>query len=412
LQDRPQSRVDTLDSTRTSGSKQPYTNLTLATVAFATAFTAWGLISPVASQIQQDLGLSNTATSVLIAVPVLLGSLLRIPMGLLTDRFGGRRVYTMLLLFTLLPLAFMGFADSFWTYALGGLFLGAAGASFAVGVPFVSRWFTPDRQGLALGIYGIGNIGTAVAAFSMPMLVGALGGRQWAFWFYMIPVALMSAIFWLLARDAPGPARPQSLRDSLHVLRTERMAWLLSLFYFLTFGGFVAFANYLPKLLVDWFQLDRSDAGLRAAGFTVVATLARPLGGWLADRLGGRVVLMFVFGAGPIGALGLAWLAGNPEMVLATVLFLGTAFGLGLGNGAVFKLVAQFFPKNTGLVAGIAGCAGGLGGFFPPLVMGLVRDSTGTYALGFVLLALFALGCLAAVMNLHRIVPLTRTGPA
>lgn len=386
-------------------SRESYKNLALATVAFAVAFTAWGLISPLASQIQKDLGLDNTATSVLIAVPVLLGSLLRIPMGILTDRHGGRKVYTALLLFTLLPVAFMGVANSFWTYVLGGLFLGTAGAGFAVGVPFVSRWFSPDKQGMALGIYGMGNIGTAVAAFSMPALVNTFGSRQGAFWFYLVPVTLMAIVFWLFARDAPGMVQPKSLGDSLAVLRGERMAWVLSLFYFLTFGGFVALANYLPKLLVDWFGLERGDAGLRAAGFTVVATLARPLGGWLADKVGGNTVLMWVFSAGPVGALGLAWLAGSPDMLLATVLFLTTALGLGLGNGAIFKMVAQYFPKNTGLITGIVGCAGGLGGFFPPLLLGLVRDATGTYALGFVLLAVFAVGCLTVLLSMRRARP-------
>ncbi|MEO8285203.1 MAG: nitrate/nitrite transporter [Chloroflexota bacterium] len=388
-------------------SRQSYINLALATMAFGVAFTAWGLVSPIASQIQKDLGLDNTATSVLIAVPVLLGSLLRIPMGIMTDRFGGRRMFTGLLLFTLLPVAFMGLADSFWTYVLGGLFLGAAGASFAIGVPFVNRWFSPDKQGLALGIYGIGTIGSAAAAFSMPPLVNALGGRQNAFWFYLIPVGLMAAIFWMLARDAPGLAQPKSLGDSLVLLKSEKMVWLLSLFYFLTFGGFVAMANYLPKLLVDWFQIDKGDAGLRAAGFTVVATLARPIGGWLADKVGGGSVLGAVFALGPLGALGLAWLAGSPEMTLATVLVLTTAVGLGLGNGAVFKLVAQYYPKNTGLVTGIVGCAGGLGGFFPPLLLGFVKDATGTYAMGFVLLAVFALLCLATLIITNRTKPAT-----
>jgi NNP family nitrate/nitrite transporter-like MFS transporter len=248
----------------------------------------------------------------------------------------------------------------------------------------------------------MGNIGTAVAVFSMPALVGAFGNRQGAFWFYLIPVALMAALFWLFARDAPGLVKPKSLADSLAVLRAEPMAWLLSLFYFLTFGGFVAFANYLPTLLQEWFQLTPSDAGLRAAGFTALATLARPTGGWLADKLGGTTVLAGVFAFGPVGALALAWLAGAPDLPLATVFFLATAAGLGLGNGAVFKLVAQYFPKNTGLVTGIAGCAGGLGGFFPPLLLGLVKDNTGNYALGFVFLAVFAALCLGVILMLRR----------
>lgn len=383
-------------------SRQAYLNLALATLAFAVAFIAWSLVSPLAPQIQKDFNLDNTATSFLIAVPVILGSLLRIPMGILTDRFGGRKVFTGLLLFTLLPVAFMGFANSFWTYIFGGLFLGAAGASFAVGVPFVNRWFTPDKQGMALGIYGMGNIGTAVALFSMPALTTFFGARSGAFWFYLVPVAAMAALFWLFARDMPGLVKPKSLGDSLAVLRNEPKAWMLSLFYFLTFGGFVAFGNYLPKLLIDWFHMDKGEAGLKAAGFTVVATLARPLGGWLADKFGGSTVLTGVFSLGPLGALALAWVATNPDLGPATVFFLVTAAGLGLGNGAVFKLVAQYFPKNTGLITGIAGCAGGLGGFFPPLVMGAVKDLTHTYTLGFVLLAVFAGICLAILPILRR----------
>jgi NNP family nitrate/nitrite transporter-like MFS transporter len=383
-------------------SRQAYLNLVLATLAFAVSFTAWSLISPLARQIQGDLGLNDFERSVLIAVPVLLGSLLRIPFGLLTDRFGGRKVFTAILLFTLLPVAFSGIADSFWTYVLGGLFLGTAGASFAVGVPFVSRWFTPDKQGLALGIYGMGNIGTAVALFSMPALVSLSGDRTWAFWFFLAPVALMAAAFWLFARDAPGMPKPKSLSDSLSVLRTEKLAWILSLFYFLTFGGFVAISNYLPTLLQEWFGLTPNDAGLRAAGFTALATLCRPVGGWLADKVGGSRTLMWVFGAGPVGALVLAWLALSPDLVLATIFFLGTAAGLGLGNGAIFKLVAEYFPKNTGLVTGIVGCAGGLGGFFPPLLLGAVKGATGTYAIGFILLAVVAVMCLALLLGMRR----------
>ena len=383
-------------------SRQSYINLLLATLAFAVSFTAWGLISPLASQIQRDLGLDNTATSVLIAVPVLLGSLLRIPFGTLTDRIGGRKMMTGALLFTLLPVAFLGIADSFWTYMLGGLVLGVAGATFAIGVPFVSRWFSPDKQGMALGIYGIGNLGISIAAFSMPALTGAFAGRQWAFWFYLVPVALMAAVFWLFARDAPGRVQPKTLAQNWEVLRTERMAWVLSLFYFLTFGGFVAMGSYLPKLLVDWFGMAQQDAGLRAAGFAAVATFARPVGGWLSDKLGGSNVLAAVFILGPLGALGLAWLALNPDLLIATVLFLTTAVGLGMGNGAVFKLVPQYFPTNTGLVTGIVGCAGGLGGFFPPLLMGLVRDNVGNYAVGFVLLAAFAVACLVILLAIRR----------
>jgi MFS transporter, NNP family, nitrate/nitrite transporter len=379
-------------------SREAYVNLALATAAFAVAFAAWSLISPLSSQIQADFKLDNTAIALLIAVPALLGALMRIPMGILTDRFGGRKVFTGLLLFTLLPVAFLGFANSFWAYVLGALFLGTAGASFAVGVPFVSRWFTPDKQGTALGVYGVGNIGTAAAVFSMSALVHAFGGRQGAFWFYLIPVTLMAIVFWLFARDAPGLLEPKPLGDSFTALRREPIAWHLSLFYFVTFGGFVFFANYLPQLLGDWFPQDRRDAGLQAAIFTVGATLARPVGGWLADQVGGAKVLTWVFAFIVFTRLVLAWQAGNANIVIVTDLLLATAVGFGFGNGAVFKLVAQEFPKNTGLISGIVGCAGGLGGFFPPIIMGAVRDQTGSYALGFVVLSTLAAFCLALLL--------------
>lgn len=379
-------------------SRQSYVNLALATAAFTVAFAAWSIISPLSRQIQADYKLDNTAISLLIAVPTLLGALLRIPLGILTDRFGGRRVFTGLLLFTLFPIGFLGFANSYWAYVAGAFFLGTAGASFAVGIPFVSRWFTADKQGTALGIYGIGNIGTAAAVFSMTPLVHALGGRHGAFWFYLIPVALMAVIFWLFARDAPGLVAPPPLGPSLAAVARVPMSWHLGLFYFVTFGGFVFFANYLPQLLGDWFPQDRQDAGLQAAIFTIGATVARPAGGWLADQLGGAKVLIWVFAFIVLTRLVLAWQAGNANIVIVTDLLFTLALCLGIGNGAIFKLVAQYFPTNTGLVGGLVGAAGGLGGFFPPLIMGAVKDRTGSYALGFILLATIAAFCLALLL--------------
>ncbi len=386
-------------------SRQAYVNLALATAAFIVAFAAWSTISPLSRQIQADLNLDNTAVGLLIAVPTLFGALLRIPMGILADRFGGRKVFTALLLFTLIPMALLGFAHSYLSYVVDAFFLGAAGASFAVGVPFVSRWFTPDRQGTALGIYGIGNIGTAAAIFAMLPLTHAFGGRSGAFWFYLIPVALMAIIFWVFARDAPGFVGQPPGGKSLAYVGRQTMTWHLGLFYFVTFGGFVFFANYLPQLLGDWFPMDRRDAGLQAAIFTMGATLARPIGGWLADQLGGAKVLIWVFGLVVVTRLILASGSGNENIVIVTDLLFVMVLGFGIGNGAVFKLVAQYFPKNTGLVGGLVGAAGGLGGFFPPIIMGAVKDSTGSYALGFVILATLAAFCLALLLAGTQKVP-------
>jgi NNP family nitrate/nitrite transporter-like MFS transporter len=374
--------------------------LALATLAFALCFAVWGLIPPLAPLFRRLYGLSETEVGVLLAVPVLLGSLARIALGLLTDRFGGRRVFTALLLAVMVPVALAGLATSYGSLLGVSLFLGLAGASFAVGVGFVTPWFPPARRGFALGVYGVGNAGTALAGLLAPRMAAG-GGWSWAFWVFLPALALMAALFWLLGRDAPAfvPQR-QPLAERLAVFRRSPLAWVLSLFYFVTFGGFVAIANYLPTLLVGAYGLAPADAGARAAGFIVLATLARPLGGALADRTGGAPLLDVSFGV--VAALAVV-LAFGPGMLLITGAFLGIAFALGLGNGAVFKLVAEHFPRETGTVTGLVGAAGGLGGFFPPLLMGAVRQGTGSYAIGFMLLSEFALLCLIVnVLVLQR----------
>lgn len=371
----------------------PTLALTMATLAFAVSFAAWSLIAPLAPAIQRDLNLSEVQISILIAVPVILGSLMRIPLGMLTDRYGGRWVFTVLLVLIIPALLLLSWAESYVALLAGGLWLGLAGASFAVGIPFVARHYPAARQGFVLGIYGTGNVGTALAARAAPQ-ISASWGRPAVFLVFAGIVALMALAFWLLARDAPTPAdavRP-TLAKSLAVLREEPLAWMFSLFYFVTFGGFVAFSLYLPKLLVDLYAITPIDAGNRVLVFVVLATAARPVGGWLADRWGGAHVLLAVFALATLSGLTLTL---TTALIPLTVACLTVAWFLGMGNGAVFKLVAQYFPSRTGTVTGIVGAAGGLGGFFPPLIMGIVRQSLGSYALGFALLALTALVCLA-----------------
>lgn len=205
-----------------------------------------------------------------------------------------------------------------------------------------------------------------------------------------------AVIFWLLARDAPATGAPSlSLAQRFRVFRERPVAWVLALFYFVTFGGFVAIGVYLPTLLVGQYGLTRADAGARAAGFIVLATLMRPIGGLLADRIGGAPILNAVFLVVAAFAVVLAF---EPGISVLTIAFLGIAFMLGLGNGAVFQLVPEYFPGQTGTITGLVGAAGGLGGFFPPLVMGIVRDATDSYSIGFMLLSEFALLCL--IVNL------------
>lgn len=367
--------------------------LFFSTTAFAVSFAVWGLISALAPTFAQIYNLSATSKSLLIAIPVLLGSVGRLPAGMLADRFGGRRVFAALLVLSVAPAVAVGLSTSYTQLILLGLFLGLAGSTFPVGVGFTSKWFSAESQGTALGVYGMGNIGQSVAVFGAPVLVAyAFGGNWRPVFFAFAALALVwGVVFYLFARDAATTAKPKTLSENLSVLRREPLAWVLSLFYFLTFGGFVALGIYLPTLLKDLFGLTATDAGARTAGFVVLATLMRPVGGWLADRVGGVRVLVYIF----VAIAGLGLLMGCAWMPTFTVGALGAAAALGLGNGAVFKLVPQFFPKETGTVTGLVGAFGGLGGFFPPLALGLIRDATGGYAWGFVFLACFALACLA-----------------
>ena len=376
--------------------------LTLATIAFTICFYGWSLLGPLSPDLQESLGLSDFETSAMVAVPVLLGSLMRIPLGWITDRLGGRRVFTALMAFTPLPL--IGLA--LWHDALApiigfGFLLGFAGASFAVGVPFVNGWYPPERQGFALGIYGVGMGGTVLAGLTVPAIADAWGLAA-PFWVAAGLLVVTGGVFYALARNAARPPRSgpaPGMFASLSVFRTSGRAWALTLFYFLAFGGFVAMFLYLPKLLTGVHDLTKADAGARAAGFALLAVIGRPTGGWLSDRIGAPRVLRVCFITVSVLALVLA--AAYSSMVPLTIACLTMAFALGLGTGAVFKLVPEWFPDRVGAVTGVVGAAGGLGGFFPPLVMGVVKSATGGYALGFILMAAVALACLVVLVAIR-----------
>jgi len=363
--------------------------LTLSTMAFAISFAVWGMIAPMAKTFQTQLHLTEQQAWLLIAVPVLLGSIIRLPMGMLTDKFGGRIVFGLLLCFIAIPALLLSVAQTYGQLLLWGLFLGMAGTSFSVGVAFTSKWFPPEKQGLALGIYGAGNIGQSIALFCVPVLA-RLWGWQAAYRLFAVVALAWGIVFLLFARNAPVTAQPKSFGAMLKVLAEKPLAWLLALFYFVTFGGFVALSIGLPKLLQEIFHLTKEDAGMRVAGFVVLATALRPLGGWLSDKIGGARLLMLVFVGAGILALGMTF----TQMAPFTLGALGVAACIGLGNGAVFKLVPQYFAKDTGTVTGLVGAMGGLGGFFPPLVLGVIKTNTGSYALGFMLLAAFCFLCL------------------
>jgi nitrate/nitrite transporter NarK len=370
----------------TSASRTSGLALTLATLSFMFCFAAWGLIGGLAPVFTELYHLTASQTAFLVAVPVLLGSLARLPMGMLTDRFGGRGVFTILMLASAIAAWIVPTTTTYASLIAAAFFIGMAGSSFAVGAAFVSRWTPPAHQGTALGVYGLGTLGQSLAVFGGPVVAAAFGW-PWVFRGTGLLLLVWAAVFVALARNPSGVARPAGIGAMLRVLRHEPVAWLLGAFYFLTFGGFVAFSIYLPTLLRSQFGLSPADAGFRAAGFVVLATLMRPVGGWLADRIGGSQVLSWVFG----GVALFAWLLAWPAMLPFTVGALGCAALLGLGNGAVFKLVPERFPTETGTVTGLVGALGGLGGFFPPLLLGAFRDTLGVLWPGFALLSVTAI---------------------
>jgi NNP family nitrate/nitrite transporter-like MFS transporter len=366
--------------------------LLLGMVGFMVNFWAWALISPLAAAYRKQLHLTVFQQAVLVAVPVVVGSLGRIPVGALTDRLGARVMFPAVSILTVLPVLFVGLvAQSYAAMLIGGFFLGLGGTAFAVGVPLVNSWYPPARRGTALGIFGIGMGGTAISAFTTVRLTDRFGPHA-PFLIVAVVLTGYAAIAALVVRDAPGRVPPQGS----FLARTWATAKLpataqLSLVYAVGFGGFVAFSVYLPTYLINAFDLTPNDAAMRTAGFVVLAVAMRPVGGWLSDRYNAVSVLVVAFtGAAVLAALAAFEL---PLIPTGTISFLGLAAALGASAGATFALVAILAPSTkVGAVTGIVGAAGGLGGFVPPLVMGAVFSAMGNYGIGLALLAVVCLG--------------------
>lgn len=368
-------------------------NLALATVGFMLTFWAWALISPLGPTFGEEFGLSPVEQSLMVALPVVVGSLGRIPVGALTDRLGAKTMFPLVAALTIIPVLFVGLAGvSYPLVLIGGFFLGIGGTSFAVGVPHVNGWYPPAKRGAMIGIFGMGTVGTAVASFTTVQMADAFGQSA-----PFLLVAALLVVYVLVSRAllADPPTRkapaPGSIWARAWVTLKEPITLKMSWLYALGFGGFVAFSVYLPTYLVNVYEMERADAALRTAGFVVLAVIARPIGGWLSDRIGALRVLATCFLLVAICSYGAAM--GLHLMPQGTVMFLGLAVALGAAAGATFALVAELVePARVGSVTGIVGAAGGLGGFIPPLVMGLVYGQSGHYSLGLGLLAGVALG--------------------
>jgi NNP family nitrate/nitrite transporter-like MFS transporter len=365
--------------------------LGLATLGFAVNFWAWALLSPLGPRFKELLSLSASQQALLVAVPVIVGSLGRIPVGALTDRFGGRVMFPLVSAATIVPVLFIGAAgqDSFAALLAGGFFLGIGGTVFAVGVPFVNAWFPPHHRGLAIGVFGMGMGGTAISALTTVKLVRSTGSAG-PFLLTAGVLAVYAVIAWTMMRDAPGRTVPsQPLGARLGAAARLPITWQACVLYAVAFGGYVAFAVYLPAYLETAYGLEQADAANRMAGFVLLGVVMRPVGGWLSDRFGPVPILVL----GYLGVVaGAATQAFTPALMpVGTIAFLTMAAALGIGSGATFALVAQVAPADkVGSITGLVGAAGGLGGFVPPLVMGLVYSRFGSYALGLALLAVVA----------------------
>ena len=382
--------------------RMPWLMLGMATLGFALNFWAWALLSPLGPHFKTVLELTSFNQALLVAVPVVVGSLGRIPVGALTDRFGGRVMFPIVSLATVVPVLFLGYAGykSLAAILIGGFFLGIGGTAFAVGVPFVNAWFPPERRGMALGVFGAGMGGTAISALTTVKLV-THHGIHTPFLLVAIVLTAYGAVAALVLRDAPGRAIPtDSAVSRLLAACRLKVTWQAAAFYAVGFGGYVAFSVYLPTYLKTAYGLTQADAANKMAGFVVLAVAMRPLGGWLSDRMPPTRVLAAAFGIVTVFAL---VQSATPDLSpVGTIAFLAMAAALGLASGAVFAFVAQNAPANrVGAVTGVVGAAGGLGGFIPPLLMGSIYGHTGSYAGG--LIALAAVAAIALAYDLFAV---------
>ena len=397
-------QMQTQDSTVTR--QRPGVMLAVATIGFAVNFWAWALISPLGPLFRKngDLGtLSESDVALMVAVPVIVGSLGRIPVGALTDRYGGRVMFPLITAITILPVLFLGFValDSYTLILVGGFFLGIAGTTFAVGVPFVNAWFPPERRGFAVGVFGAGMGGTAISALTTVKLFGHLDGKA-PFLLVAAVLAIYAVVSWLVLRDAPGRTVPTtSLGARVRANAALPITWQAAILYAVAFGGYVAFSVYLPAYLKTAYGLTPADAANRMAGFVVVAVIMRPVGGWLSDRIGPIPVLATGYGVVVVMA---AIAAGNPPVdTLGAIVFLAMAAALGSGSGATFALIARVTePSKVGGVTGLVGAAGGFGGFVPPLLMGYIYGRTDSYGLGLWLLSITAALTLVLTLTVVR----------
>ena len=387
--------------------------LGLSTFAFTICFAVWTIFAIIGIQIKQDLGLNDTQFGLLVGTPILTGSLVRLMLGIWTDQYGGRLLFPLTMVASALSTFLLSYADSYLMMLVAALGLGLAGGGFAVGVAYVSKWYPQDRQGSALGFFGMGNVGAALTKFVAPWVMVALGWQAVA-QIWAGALALVAVLFFLFAKDDPDLAarklsgeKPKPLKEQLEPLKNEQV-WRFSLYYFFVFGAFVALALWLPRYLIEVYGVDIKVAGMLAATFSLSASLFRAYGGVLSDRYGARKIMYATFGVAMILLFMLSYPATDYTVhgikgdihfstSMSLVPFVLTVFVLGffmsLGKAAVYKHIPVYYPDHVGSVGGLVGLVGGLGGFVLPIVFGAASDLTGIWTSCF--MVLFALVAVA-----------------
>ncbi len=392
-----------MNTTATAALRGQLGQVVLATIASTTGFWAWMSIAPLQKTYATEMGLGETQISLMLATPVLVGALGRVLVGALTDRYGGRKMFTAILLGSMpavLLVALAGSLKIFWLLIAAGFYLGVAGTVFAVGIPFSTAWYEPKRRGFANGVFGMGMVGTAVSAFFTPRLAASIGYLPTHLLIAGVMV-VMAGVVWFTMKESPAwvPSQQPAWPRIAGALKLP-LTWQMSFLYAVVFGGFVAFSTFLPKYLTTIYpeQVDQIGAGNRMGSFVIAAVLARPLGGILADRFGSKPIAAVALAA--VAVLAFVVSLEPPEGIVTGAAFLAMAAALGAGMGAVFAWVPLLAPPDkVGSVSGVVAAAGGLGGYFPPLVMGATYNAaTNSYALGLWLLV--ATAALALVLAL------------
>jgi NNP family nitrate/nitrite transporter-like MFS transporter len=382
--------------------------LTLSTLSFTVCFAIWTIFSILGIQIKQDLALNDTQFGLLVATPILTGALSRLILGIWTDQYGGRNVMALTMLLSATATYLLSSVKTYEMFLVAALGVGLAGGCFAAGIAYVSTWYEKEKQGTALGIFGVGNVGAAITNFAAPFIMLSLGWHGLAKT-YAIIMFVTAILFYLFAKDDPNivarkkkKEKPRSILQQIEPLK-KLQVWRFSLYYFFVFGGYVALALWLPHFYVGVYGLDIKIAGMLAAVYALPGSAFRALGGWISDKIGARAVMYWTFIAcvaccffmsyppthyiveGIEGPINFSIRVSLPVFVFLSIIL---GFFMSLGKAAVYKHIPVYYPKNVGSVGGIVGMIGGLGGFILPICFGIMNDLTGVYTSCFMLLFL------------------------